>query len=396
MFEGICNEDETYNFEILRALSHIPGGGGDTAEVLSVAQRIVAGDDDSWFSEWQETASAVAELAAGTSDPTSRGLAELRASNYWRTAEFFLHGDDERLLPTFRASVDCFRSGLETLGVEAEYLDVAYDPVPLSATWYPAPRSNEGPVLMIGGGYDSTEEELWFAFVAAARDRGYDCATYSGPGQGAVIRERGLPLTYEWEKPVAAVLDTIADRVGGRPIVLIGWSLGGFLAPRAAAFDPRIDAVVAHNVFFDFYDAVVPDPAMRAQLEAGEREAVNALAAEVMRDVTQVRWALNHGCWVLECDTPFDCLRRLPDFSLKGVANKVTCDVFVTAGAEDHFVPLSQLNEFEQALTNARSVSSHIYDERFGGGTHCQLGATHLWQRDLFDWLPTLPRNTES
>ena len=77
-----------------------------------------------------------------------------------------------------------------------------------------------------------------------------------------------------------------------------------------------------------------------------------------------------------------------------GVLDKIRCDVFVTAGSADHFVPMAQLEQFERELINARSLTSRVYDDRLGGGTHCQTGATHLWQRDLFDWLPKLEKQS--
>ena len=249
-------------------------------------------------------------------------------------------------------------------------------------------------MLVIGGGYDSIEEELWFAFVAGARERGYDCLTYSGPGQGAVIRERGLVFVSEWERPVAAVLEALAERVSGnRPIVLVGWSLGGLLAPRAAAFDSRIDAVVAHNVYYDFYEAVVPGaPEFREAIEKGDRERVNGNCAAVMKVLTRARWGIQNGMWVMGCHDPYEYFVRMREFNLDGIAEQIQCDVFVTAGSADQFVPLAQLDQFQGALTRARSVTTRIYDEKLGGGTHCQTGATHLWQRDLFDWLPKLKK----
>ena len=106
---------------------------------------------------------------------------------------------------------------------------------------------------MICGGFDSTLEELYFVLVAAGLERGYSVLAYEGPGQGSIIREQGVPFTHEWEKPTAAILDEYL-RTHPRPvkIVLVGMSMGGFLAPRAAAFDERIDGVVAFDVFFDF------------------------------------------------------------------------------------------------------------------------------------------------
>jgi alpha-beta hydrolase superfamily lysophospholipase len=52
------------------------------------------------------------------------------------------------------------------------------------------------------------------------------------------------------------VLDTfIATHSPPNKIVLVGQSMGGNLAPRAAAFEPRIDGVVSYDILFDLQDS---------------------------------------------------------------------------------------------------------------------------------------------
>lgn len=45
------------------------------------------------------------------------------------------------------------------------------------------------------------------------------------------------------------------------------------------------------------------------------------------------------------------------------------------------------MKDFEKALINARSVTTHVYAEETGGDQHCQLGASELWRCDFFDWV---------
>ena len=135
----------------------------------------------------------------------------------------------------------------------------------LPMNYYPAEAQNrKNTLLVFHGGYDSTLEELYFDLVKDSHDHRYDVLTFSGPGQGLVLTEQKLPFTYEWEKPTSAVMDTFLahhERLG--KMVLIGQSMGGYLAPRAAAFDNRFDGVVAYDVFFDMGAAAkrfVPKP----------------------------------------------------------------------------------------------------------------------------------------
>jgi alpha-beta hydrolase superfamily lysophospholipase len=83
--------------------------------------------------------------------------------------------------------------------------------------------------------------------VKNAHEHGYGVLTYDGPGQGSVLRRQGLTFTH-WEKPTGAVLDAfLADHARPEKIVPVGMSMGGYLAPRAAAFDERFDGVVAYD-----------------------------------------------------------------------------------------------------------------------------------------------------
>jgi len=90
--------DQTFSFELLRTLSYSPYGGADIGECLSTAYRIEEGNFDSWYAEWRKTAERMHRLAAESLDRGNRVSARefyMRASNYYRTAEFFLHGDPQ-------------------------------------------------------------------------------------------------------------------------------------------------------------------------------------------------------------------------------------------------------------------------------------------------------------
>src|SRR5206468_6515245 len=70
---------------------------------------------------------------------------------------------------------------------------------------------------------------------------------------GQALRKYGLTYTVEWEKPNSAVLDEfLGTHAKPSKIVLFGMNMGGYFAPRAAAFEDRIDGVVAFDTLFDF------------------------------------------------------------------------------------------------------------------------------------------------
>lgn len=255
-------------------------------------------------------------------DPVSKGRAYLRAHNYYRTAEFFLPPDDDKRPECFRKSVATFRLGLQWLGVKHDLIDVPYGEHTLKAIYYPGPPGAEAkPLIVAGGGFDSTQEELYFLIVAAAHERDYAVLTYAGPGQGAVLREQGLKFTHEWEKPVGAVLDTFLERYPRPPkIILVGASMGGYLAPRAAAFEERIDGVVALGVFFDWQEI--------------------ALHMRKAPDSPGFRWALANSEWTLGVRGEMEVYIIFGRYNLKDTAQHITCDVLILHGENDHYVPL--------------------------------------------------------
>ena len=383
--------DQTYHFQALRALNDIPYGGADTSEILATIEHIKAGDADGWYNAWGRTGDRVSELASRTRDPISRGRAHLRAHNYYRTAEFLLAPHDPRRAISWKKNIETFYRGLDTLGVRYERIDVPYGAHHLNALYFPGPSGSEKrPLIVICGGFDSTLEELYFVLVAAGLERGYSVLAYEGPGQGSIIREQGLPFTPEWEKPTAAILDEYLRTHPLPPkIVLVGMSMGGYLAPRAAAFDGRIDGVVAFDVFFDF--GAISSRSMPSMAFWLGRHGMGFLLNAIVRIKStfspSLKWALQNSRWVMGTRSLLETAEALRAYTLQGVAQRIQSDVLIFAGQDDHFVPFEQVKEFESSLTHARSVTSVTYDRDSGGAEHCQLGAVTLWHAAFFDWM---------
>jgi pimeloyl-ACP methyl ester carboxylesterase len=194
--------------------------------------------------------------------------------------------------------------------------------------------------------------------------------TYSGPGQGAVLREQGLKFTHEWEKPVGAILNAYLSRYSkSRKIVLIGVSMGGYLAPRAAAFEDRVDGVVAFDVLFDF------------------QESIENIRKKIPSSHPFYRWSFAYSSWVFGVQGHKQFLNLIRSYKLKDVAQHITCDVLILAGENDFFIPVKQAEDFKRSLINARSITTRIYTSETGGHEHCQVGYRQLCYGDLFDWI---------
>jgi alpha-beta hydrolase superfamily lysophospholipase len=384
-------KDQPYHFNTLRAMGEIPFGGGEAAEILAAIKNIPQGDDERWYVEWEKAGARVEKTARSYKNQVSRGHALLRAHSYYRTAEFFLHPKDPRRPVSFDKNKRAFYDGLKALGITHRIIAVPYGAHTLKAVYYPAANPDpKKPLILACGGYDSTLEELYFMIVDGALKRGYSCLTFEGPGQGSIIREQGLQFTHEWEKPTGPVLDRFLGMYPSpRAIVFIGASLGGYLAPRAAAFDRRIDGVAAYGVCYDFQEAALMQVPgfVRFLHRNGFIGTVNALITLKMKNTPGVRWGVRNAQWTMGAKDPADLLNIFSRYTLKDVAARINCHVLILAGERDHFFPVHQVDQFKKALVNARSVTARIFTEEEGGHEHCQVGALNLFHGVFFDWV---------
>ena len=147
------------------------------------------------------------------------------AAYYARSAEFFMFADDPGKAPARQRFLDLIwkAHGL-TAGDRhlVPYTDGQCEGF-LPAYRFPATDQQRGTVVVHGGG-DSYIEEF-FPLLPAFTGAGYEVIVFEGPGQGGALEESGLPMTPDWHKPTAAIL----DHFGLEDVTMIGVSMGGCL-----------------------------------------------------------------------------------------------------------------------------------------------------------------------
>ena len=256
-------QDPTFSLQLLRVIGETYYKGADIGECLSTAYRIKEGDFESWHQEWLKTAERVNKYAdesmvAGRTVSAREDY--LRACNYYRAAEFLLvNPTDSRIQTTWEKSKECFSKAATLFSPHFEHIEIPYEGTTLPGYFYRINKdSSENTslrsTLIAHGGFDSTLEELYTSAAAPALERGYNCLTFEGPGQGVIIRKQKIPFRYDWEKVVSTVVDYALSRpqdVDPKHIALMGISMGGYLAARAAAFEHRIAACILYNGVFD-------------------------------------------------------------------------------------------------------------------------------------------------
>jgi len=397
------HEDSQFEFELQRTLGQIAYGGAEIGECLATARRIKEGDYDSWHDEWHDTASWLYDLSVEAERLGHRVTARdgfLRCANYFRTAEFFLHADpaDERIRATSGRGVEAFRRAAALFDPPIEVVDIPYEGTTLPGYFLRA-DGDDGtprPTVIIHNGFDGTGEEIYAFGGRAGQERGFHVLAFEGPGQGQVIRQQGLPFRPDWEEVITPVVDYLAGRpdVDPRRIALIGISLGGVLAPRAAAFEDRLAAVVAWDGVYDaatvpldvyFGDAPEDDATLMRRFEADEDPELDARIRQMAATNGNVRWVVDHGTWVMGVPHARALFRRFADFNVKdGVAERISCPVLILEAADD-FAFVGQPALLASHLTCPHDLVT--FTQERGGELHNQVDVMRRACGVIFDWL---------
>lgn len=387
--------DQAFSFELLRAATYAGYQGAEIGECLATASKITEGDFESWFLEWQQMADkteSTAEECLSKRHKVSAREAYLRAHNYYRTGEFFLDGTDPRRMENFDKSVATFEKAMDLLDTHYEIVKIPYGDTYLKGYFYGAAADPKNaltarPTLLFIGGYDSTLQELYFCGAAPAIKRGYHCLVFEMPGQGEALRKQNLYMRHDAEVPVGAAIDYLETRseIVMDKVALLGMSLGGYFAPRAAAFDDRIKACIAFNVFYDTFDSTLNQNPQLEQLLQLPEEQREQLLAVAEKGNSNLRWMLNNGKWVFGLQHRYELFEEMKKATLKGIAGKIKCPVLLTMGETDHFVSEDQLSALIDEIKSPMTIRVFTKDE--GAEEHCQEGNHALFHQVMFDWM---------
>lgn len=381
--------DVSNHFQFLRTLGHTYNGAADIGECLETAARIISGDDESWYREWRVTADrllAVAEACAAGGHGASAGEAYLRASNYYRTAEFYLPFDaqDGRKVETARRSRESFHQAMPLLPLAMEAVEIPYDGTTLPGYVIKSrPSAGRAPTVLCHSGFDGTGEEIAVGPGFAGAARGYTFIAFEGPGQGRVVREQRLPFRPDWDKVVGAVLDfaLLRSDVDAARVALMGISFGGNLAPRAAAREHRLAALIANGGVYSFYDPI----AKRLPLDplAVEADELEAAMAPVMAQVKDARFFLNQGSMCFGVRRVHDLFKAIKAYDVTEAGN-IRCPTLVIDVEREHLLPGEARRLFERLTCPKTFV---FFRAAEGAETHCQCGAEGIGTQRIFDWL---------
>jgi len=389
-FDGLKTDVGSFNFEGLRAMSYASTKGSEVGECLQTMGRIRDGDFDSWIGEWSGTAERDARDAASYLEKglkASACAAFHRASNYYRAAEFYAKHTDPRQRALWLRSRECFMEAAKLNDPAIEPISIPYLGTSLPGYLVKVGNGKKAPTLIAHSGYDGSAEELYHMIGAVAPANGWNCLIFEGPGQrGAIHLDPSLKLRHDWEVPVKAVVDYALSlpEVDADKLALIGYSLGGYLAPRAVAFEHRIKACVASSLLTDIGQAF---RAVYPRIIRNGEKSFNFLFRILMRFQKDMRWGYEMGEWLMGVKTPLEFIKFWDDFTLDGLQDKIECPIVSIMGVDEIEQTSQKVIDLVMGFLGDMNVQYHLFDKESGGAAHCQIGNMSLSHAVIFDWL---------
>nr|WP_319488553.1 alpha/beta fold hydrolase [uncultured Caproiciproducens sp.] len=388
---GFLCKNKHFNYQALRAIATAPAGQADICEVTSTCQRIQSGNCASWCSEWEKTADRIRKFGEECLDSglkTSASESFLRASNYYRTAEFYLnYGSNKDYMDKInKLSTKCFNLAIQYGPYDIKPVEIPFEGNNLPGHFYHANTGKLVPTLIVISGNDGTKEELYAIGISAIK-RGMNCLAFDGPGQGESIRRRGIPFRYNYETAVSPTIDFVLQdsSVDSDQIVLWGESLGGYFAPRAAAFEKRLSACVANG---GLYDCLSLNSEKRKKILCGIRKhakVINLIAHLLMKTSVAFDWRCRHGFLTFGVDNPAEYILKYEPYYLEGVASEIACPVLVIGNEDDKKDWRNQAKILYDALKCPKEYMYFTNEE--DAGAHCQAGCRIYANDRIFNWI---------
>ena len=322
----------------------------DDPHELEVARRMRPFDPLSWYTEWNRVAQINEELAVGYEEHglnTSAHGFYMRASRFYRLSIVYQEDSDETMLPGYMKFRELFDKAWELDSPPFERVNIRVDGHDLQG-YLRKPGGEPGtrfPIVINYQGADSLAENT---IMGGGRytDRGMAYLVIDLPGQGAAKRLQNLYMEPDPERYVTPLIDYVQSRADIDPdrIGLQGQSMGSFAAPRAATGDSRIKAVLvsagSHDLLRDIFEYYPP-----------------------IQD--RVRWIIGAR------DLP-DARRRLEQYSIEGLAQKIECPMLIGYGPKDRIMdPQGAFRLYNAAVNSDRQMWSgagHPHHEAKSGG----------------------------
>jgi pimeloyl-ACP methyl ester carboxylesterase len=356
--------------------------GGNIGEIDAACRPIreaaARGEDAGtalFFDSWVNVAHQV--IANGEADEAkgrrlSAGIKYQRAAGYLLAAERMQSRDYAPRWEAYRKGLAMFRKGVELQGLGVEFVDIPYEGSTYPALFVRAAARDgrPAPVLVSCNGLDSMKEQIFGAGNPAAfAARGVSTLVIDQPGTGAALRLNGLTGRHDSEAWASRAVDYLLTRndVDPQRIGMFGLSLGGYFAPRAAAFEKRfaLCAVMGANHNWG-------EMQKRRQAREGDRPVPHY-------------W--DHVMWVFGKKTIEEFMAWAPAMDLNGVVEKIDVPFLVTHGEGDRQIPVEYAHQSYGQAVNSPKRELRITTTSDFEVEHCGADNGTVLRDFIADWV---------
>jgi len=354
------------------------GAMGEIEEACQPLREASKRNDDSaqreWCASWKRLAERIEALALEherAGQYLSAGRKYIRAGIYYLVAERMLPHRDPQKEVVYQQGLAAFKKGYPLRKEPVEYVEVPYEGKSMPALFVKAPVPGRAPCIVHFDGFDFLKEFIYhMTDVLEFWRRGISVLIVDHPGVGEALRLRNMYGRYDTEVPAAACVDYLEKRpdVDPKRIGIMGVSLGGYYAPRAAAFEKRFKCCVAWAGSWDFGARVL----IRLSRPGG--------ALSVPDFVDQLTWVFGKK-------TAEEAVSVTNKMTLDGVADKITCPLLIVHGENDRQVPLAEAEKLFAAAVNSPGKKLKVFTFDEGGAEHCQVDNNTMAVDYMADWV---------
>jgi dienelactone hydrolase len=355
------------------------GMGGVMGEIDQANQTIRAiaqqGEDagtEAFFESWGTMAERLFELgveAQAAGHGASAAEKYCRATAYYMTAERMQSRHFAPRRRMYQKMLETMNRAIAAGNLNCERVEIPYEGSSFPALFVRGEGEGPRPCMVFCNGLDSVKEMIYLATRDTLAGRGISCLMVDQPGVGEALRVHGMvaiPDTERWAGAAVDYLETRPD-VNRHQIGMMGWSLGGYFAPRAAAYEKRFALCVAWGANHNW----------------GELQR-RRLAREGDRPVPHY-W--DHVMWVWGQPDMESFMALMPQVTLVGHVANIKVPFLITHGANDRQIPIEYAHQSYEEAVNSPDRELKIFTVREGGVEHVSADNMEPVRSYIGDWI---------
>ena len=341
-------------------------------EVRQIARQGEDAGTEAFFTAWTNMGGrlvALGEEAEKAGHRRSAAEKYCRATAYYMTAERMQSRHYEPRWRVYRTMLDTMSRAISVGNLNVQRVEIPYEGSSFPGLFVPGQGAGPRPCMVFCNGLDSVKEMIYLTMRDTLAVRGISCLMIDHPGVGEALRLKGMTAIPDSERWAGAAVDYLESRadVDKKRIGMMGWSLGGYYSPRAAAFEKRFALCVAWGANHNW----------------GELQK-RRLAREGDRPVPHY-W--DHVMWVWGKKTLEEFMAFTPAVSLNGVVERITVPFLITHGANDRQIPREYAHQSYDQAVNSPRRELKFFTEREGGVEHVSADNIEPVRSYIADWI---------